>query len=627
MSGIVGVYNRNQQNAVTQTIESMLESLQHRGGDGCGSWQSGPVAFGHTMLHTTNESVHESLPFYDAAHGLCITGDIRIDNRSELIDELRISQQKGHVLSDSQLFLKAYHQWKYQCFNRIIGDFSAAIWDSRSRQLVCVRDYIGIKPLYYHASEKIFILSNEIRPLIATNLFYCSPNEAVVAEYLTAQFVNKDETLIREIRRLPPAHYLVVTEDTIDLTRYWKPEPFCRLQYGREEDYFSHLRELFTKAVSARLRSHLPVCAELSGGMDSSFVVGTALSQMGETRDSFHVFSETFDGLTCDEQYYVKAFAKKHDLLVSYVDGGTFFPRDYENEVRQSLQPPAPPNLVNGAAIRKAMRDRGARVYLSGIGGDEWFSGESYPFWDLLRHQQYRELMRRANLTPLQLGNVPWRMLAADLCWPLIPKRIKHWLLRLRANRREYPDWLPHLFLEKTDIQRRKLSVDQRAENRYLSKTGMLNVFEDGEVPYVLEMNDIFSAQFSMEGRHPFLDKRVVEFALSLPEHLRMREGLSKYILRRAGERLLPEEIKSRRGKAEFSQLFYNQFSSADYLGKSKNMLIAQYGWLREKEYLEAVRENNRYFTDNPYDSYPDVWPLWYAFAVNQWCECFLKKE
>ena len=167
MSGIAGAYYSFDGRPVEKTdIEKMLNIIVHRGPDGSRIWTDGPIGFGHRMLWTTPESLNEKLPFSNKTEELSITADARIDNRDELISTFDLPGRSRQTIADSELILTAFEKWGEGCPERLLGDFSFAIWDSRKNRLFCARDHMGIKPFYYYLSDKLFVFASEIKALL-----------------------------------------------------------------------------------------------------------------------------------------------------------------------------------------------------------------------------------------------------------------------------------------------------------------------------------------------------------------------------------------------------------------------------------------------------------------------------
>ncbi|MBF6568636.1 MAG: asparagine synthetase B, partial [Candidatus Binataceae bacterium] len=206
MSGIAAIFDRDFAPIDRAEIDRMLAAIAHRGPDGSNSWARGPVALGHAAFRTTPESLHEVQPLFDEPSGICLTLDGRIDNRDELGDALRANGARLTADSDAEMVLRAYQLWGEDCAIRLIGDFALVIWDERNRIIFAARDAIGVRPLYYHCDSRRFVAGSEPREIVEGARLAREPNEGWIAEYLNGGLITRDETPLRGVMALPPAH-------------------------------------------------------------------------------------------------------------------------------------------------------------------------------------------------------------------------------------------------------------------------------------------------------------------------------------------------------------------------------------------------------------------------------------
>jgi len=274
MSAITGIFYRDGRDVGPDQIKKMNKTLLYRGKDGSAVWVDGSVAFGHQMLHTTNESIHEKLPFKDESSGLLITSDARIDNREELAPKLKLQNSKD--VPDSFFILKAYQKWGEKCPEKLLGDFAFAIWDTENEKLFCARDHMGVKPFYYYLSDNAFFFATEIKALLTNLEVKYSLNEIKVAYFLSDINHDREITFYENILRLPAANALEVNFDTFKLEKYWELDPNKRIVLKSESEYSNSFLEIFNNAVKCRLRSAFPLGSLLSGGLDSSSIVCAA---------------------------------------------------------------------------------------------------------------------------------------------------------------------------------------------------------------------------------------------------------------------------------------------------------------------------------------------------------------
>ena len=321
MSGIAGIYYLDGRPVERTDVERMVDSIAHRGPDGSGVWTDGSVGFGHRMLWTTPESLHEKLPLTNKTGDLTITADARIDNRDELFSTLNFNGRPRETITDSEIILAAYEKWGEKCPEKLLGDFSFAIWDKRKQIVYCARDPIGIKPFYYYFKEGKFRWSSEPKAIFEDNTIPKEPNLPLICLYLLNRFDEREETLYKDVYRLPPSHFMVLENGQLRKGQYWDIDPNYSIRYKTDEEYAEHFLSLFKEAVKVRLRSHGPVGALLSGGLDSSSIVCTAQKLYQEKsipNNGFETFSIIFDTFPCDERVYINEVVRKWDVKANY---------------------------------------------------------------------------------------------------------------------------------------------------------------------------------------------------------------------------------------------------------------------------------------------------------------------
>ena len=618
MSGFVGLWNLDGQPVDRRLLERMTTSIAHRGPDGTGYWVNRSVGLGHRMLHTTPESLHETQPFLDESAGAALVFDGRIDNREELAAQLR---GKGIVLrtdTDAELVLKAYECWGPDCPKRLLGDFAFVIWDGRNRQLFCARDPMGSKPFYYYRNHRIFLCASEIVSIIEHPAVGREVNEGMVGEYLASQITSHEDTLYRGVFRLPPAHSLSVKPDGLSKVRYWDIDLARTISYKHDRDYADHFRELFRESVRCRLRSHGPVGSYLSGGLDSSSIVGVAQSLYREGRaagSSLETFSLVFPGLSCDESTYIEDVVQmwnipSHSLTPNVQDGAVFAER-----VRQSQDFPGYPNGTMGNSLRALAQDKGFKVLFTGIGGDEWLTGSLYHAADLLRGLRVVTMLRRIGL---DTGNSDPRDIArAGLEFairPLLPVALRRVLKRV-LKRDGVPSWINRDFARRIDLaERLQASAPQR---RFISlaQADIYSGLQSGWWSHTAEIEECAVSRFGLEERHPLSDQRIVEFALAIPEGQRWRGDQPKFILRQAMSDLLPSSVRQRLTKAEFSPVLLQTFESLGGIHFFDSLQTSAMGWTNEKEvrriYLRSVCADPTL--------QESMWPMWMLAGVELW--------
>lgn len=559
MSGIAGIYYLDGRPVERTDVERMVDSIAHRGPDGSGVWTDGPIGLGHRMLWTTPESLHEKLPLTNKTGDLTITADARIDNRDELFSTLNFNGRPRNTITDSELILAAYEKWGEKCPEKLLGDFSFAIYDKRKQIVYCARDPIGIKPFYYYFKEEKFRWSSEPKAIFEDNTIPKEPNLPLICLYLLNRFDEREETLYKDVYRLPGSHYMVLQNGHLRKGQYWDIDPNYSIRYKTDEEYAEHFQSLFKEAVKVRLRSHGPVGALLSGGLDSSSVVCTAQllhQEKSIPKNGFETFSLIFDKFPCDERLYINEVVNKWNLLANYFKYEDHLSSVDFERTNQYLDVGYFPTLLSyGPALENA-KQTGIRVMLDGIGGDELLAVGPYHLADLLSKGKVRKLMLQLQ-QDVNFFSCSTSSLILDYCIkPLIPRPMKSALREVlkpfRGN--GIPPWINVAYLKKSGFTERLKPVVRGIKFPTYAQKRIYEVLRFGwNVNIALQMIERFMAYFNLESRHPYFDRRIVELLLAVPEEQRWHGKWTKALLRQSMRGILPESLRIRKDKAEFS--------------------------------------------------------------------------
>jgi asparagine synthase (glutamine-hydrolysing) len=604
MSGIMGIYYLDDRSVDREDLGLMLEVLAHRGPDGADIWVNGAIGLGHRMLWTTPESLLEKLPLVDQKSQLAITSDARIDNRDELINILELNNYPPEKITDSQLILAAYEKWGEQCPEHLLGDFAFAIWDGRKHILFCARDHMGVKPFFYHyQAGKIFTFGSQAKAILCLSEVPHQLNEVKVGDYLASIFQDKSSTFYQDIFRLPPASCMTLSPKGMQIRSYWSLDPNRELRLGSEEEYAQALREIFAQAVHCRLRSAFPVGSHLSGGLDSSSVTCMArqlLIQEGSSRP-LHTFSNIFDAVPeCDERPFIEAVTEQGNLIAHYVPGDRLGPlSDLDQIFQYHDEAISGPTHFFAWELNEATQKEGVRIVLDGFDGDNTISHGGGYFTELISKGQWSTLTEEVNEIHQLSGTSPRNILryyalpylenlarhgqwiaflkaTAQLrkCFnisrrwlflhygfkPLLPQFVRAaWrTLRGHSQQQEDDNWIINRhFIRRIGLEKRIQNLRNSPQNQPLTEreNHWRNV-TSGVLTQGLEILDQYAAAFSLEARHPFMDKRLIEFCLSLPPEQKFHQGWSRYVMRRAMENILPQQIQWRHGKSDLSASF-----------------------------------------------------------------------
>ena len=557
MCGIAGVCRSDQQPVAQAQLEQMAHLLRHRGPDDQGLYQNGPtgLAFRRLAILDLSPAGHQPMTNEDGTLWLVFNGEIY--NYRSLVKELEAA---GHIFrsrSDSEAILHAYEQWGDDCVLHFDGMFAFALWDEARQRLFAARDRFGIKPFYYHTNTERFIFASEIKALLADPATPRRPNDDRLYDYLVYGYLDHTaETMFADIRQLPPAHRLVVRQGQITIQRYWDLDPDQRLDNLSDQAAIGRLRELFFDSVRLHLQSDVPIGTCLSGGLDSSAIVcaiarlldaeGVDRAMLGERQ---RTFTASFDDPAFDERRFAREVIAQTGAQAYFA-----FPRAEElgallpDLIWRQEEPFGSTSIVAQWCVMQMAGQQGIKVMLDGQGSDEILGGY-HPFFSGL----WANLLRRADFAGLSRTlagfrgrhGVPPRILLTGALGLALPAALRSAIQVGRGRTR--PAWLgpalathPQPWLEMPAPYRDPL---RRQMYQYLTTL---------HLPSLLHYEDRNSMAFSIEARVPFLDHRLVEFAFALPARFMLRDGETKWLLRRALADVLPPAITQRQDKMAF---------------------------------------------------------------------------
>ena len=564
MCGIAGLYqtdNTPLPPEAGQWVEDMTRSMVHRGPDGHGLWQEGPVVLGHRRLSIIELTSAGAQPMQDGA-GLTVTYNGEIYNFADIRAEL---QTLGHVFrtrSDTEVILHAWRQWGQDCVTRFEGMFAFVLWDAKEKTLFCARDRFGKKPFFYTVQQGRFAFASELTALARCPGLSLSVQPATLMRYLAYEYVPTPQCVYQEVHKLPPAHVLLWHDGQMRVSRYWDmPVPEER-QGASEADLCAELYHLLAEAVKKRMVSDVPLGVFLSGGIDSSIVAGLMALQGPRIK----TFSIGFTEASYDESHYARIVAKHyntdhHERILSASQCADILP-----EVLQRLDEPmadasvAPTYLLSGVTREKVT------VALGGDGADELLAGYEHYIgfkaaeWynatpTVLRRSLVEPLVR---LLPASAGYVNPRLAvqtflqgAHSPAW----QRVQTMLTALTPDMQQslWQD-SPAAGVDRAGLAPEKLFAPTREHFEHWSAASGATALDRAFHVYVRQfmLDDILvkvdrcSMMHSLEVRAPFLDKDVAEFVARLPVRYKLHGFKRKYLLKKACAHVLPKEILTR---------------------------------------------------------------------------------
>jgi asparagine synthase (glutamine-hydrolysing) len=525
-------------------VRAMNDALIHRGPDDGGEITHGRAILGMRRLSIVDvEHGHQPMRSADGRFAIVYNGEL-YDYR-----EARVTLEKRGVAlatqSDTEVVLQSYALHGLSCLDSFNGMFAFAIADADDGSLLLVRDQIGIKPLYYyHAADGTLVFSSELGALLRHPGVPRRLDHESLAMLLVDRYVADPYTLFDGVRELPPGHWLRWNDGKVDVRSYYhfEPAPVQRDEAGALEE----LRERLDAATRSQLVADVPVGAFLSGGIDSSTVVAFANRHDAAP---LHTFSVGFAEKAYDESVVARAVAshlgtEHHQLHVEH----NAFDRALLDRVVRHLGQPLEDVSCIPTLLVSDFAGRHVKVVMSGDGGDEFFGGYPYMFWAgriaRTRERVPRWIRRvgRGVLSAVPGGGTGLRRVHKALS--LTEYDLPEMLRRLMAQ--WSPEELPSLLVEPPAELRPvlfravasdpALAPEERAMD-YFAKTRLAGSY--------LRKVDRMSMAASLEVRVPLLDRRVFEYALTLPLSLKVRGGVGKYLLRKAGRPLLPDSVYS----------------------------------------------------------------------------------
>ena len=558
MSAIAGIFRRDGAPVHSYSLEKILAAMPYRAPDGRGTWCATSIGLGHGALGTTAGSTGEKLPFVDQTAGYALTGDLRIDNRHDLLRQLGAHRSNSQSIGDGELILAAFRKWGSEAPVRLRGAFAFAIWDPRRQELFCARDHLGTKPFTYHLTRDLFVFASEAEAVLRAPGVPRRLNEARIADFLVDELEGIDHTssFFLDINRLPPAHYLVVGRDGQRCGSYWRPDSTRELLLSSDEAYVESFRATLNSAVSACSQGQTPVGVMVSGGVDSGAVAAAADSLSRQPDGNSLVTLSAVAGESCLETRCIRETTGGLHSRSLFLELSAFG-RDQQSECCAlfDFSEPFDSHLVMPSLLYEKARNQGVRIVLDGVDGDVVMSAGGMHIAHLLRQGRLLRASREARaLCRVQPGKASWlRSVVGASISAFVPDAVLRRRRSMNAAReyeRDIGSSIVHRdFADRVDLISRLERLDGA---KWFDASGHLRRDQANSLvhPYVavaLERYDRVASRFGIDLRHPLLDLELVELCLSMPWNLKTREGWTKYIVRRALAGELPESVRWRR--------------------------------------------------------------------------------
>lgn len=585
MCGIAGFVRSNGAPADAGLIKRMTDLVQHRGPNGDGHFVQGAVALGHRRLSVLDLSSHGAQPMTGENGRDVIVFNGEIYNYVELREQLQSFGHKFKTGTDTEVILAAYAQWGDDCVTHFNGMWAFAIHDPAQQRIFLSRDRFGVKPLYYCEIDGIFAFGSEIRQLLPLLKSRVAEMELVHAFLVTNGTDMDERSMFKGVRRLPASHnaYFDLTTGKFRTFRYFELARNAELASIGVEDATERLNALLESSIQLRLRSDVKVGTCLSGGMDSSSVAAVAASQYhGLSSSRFSAITAVSEQASNDESHFAQMVVESssldwHRVRPNYDD----FVATLTDVVRAQEEPFGGPSLTMQYFVMKTARQNGITVLLDGQGGDEILLG-------------YEKYYGAFIASSFRSGGVP-EMMSAILATSRnnaklrAANMVKYVLGSLSASARNYYYSRQHRHLRGIDFNfdHIKNFAKSSQDSFALQKLEI----EKTNLPILLRCEDKNSMAHSIEARLPFLDYRMVQFCLSLPDKYKIRNGWSKWILRNAMTNRLPSAVTWRKNKFGFEapdEIWLNRHNAEMQRSVEASPMIRELsgnnlseGWLR----------------------------------------------
>lgn len=544
MSGIFGVFNRNAESVNKDIMTDMLDSMLEWKPDDYGIWINTFIAVGHTMLWNTPESKHEHLPLHKDFYVL--SADARIDNRFELSQQLELPDLPLEMIGDSEFILAAYQKWGENCPKYLLGDFSFVIWDAKQEQLFCVRDHIGIKQFYFYLCDDLFVFGNDIEGLLAHKEVSKLLDDQTIAMFLKGEGIHtKRATFFEKIKKLPPASTLTITRSDVIEKKYWRIEESPLINYNTYDEYVQKLKDLFESAVDVRLRTIYPVVSHLSGGIDSSPIAVLAARKLKKRNQKLYAFNWINVPENNEYEYeswnFSRRISESENIMHKEFDiDSNFIAKQYEERnffTRGTMY------MWKEYAVQDMSKNIGARTILSGWGGDELISNRapnyiSYLFSKRELFGVFKSLLYEKKYLKYSWLKFIKRFLRLFLSTGVIKS------LRTKKSHNNNKQYVNYEFINKEFAEFMNIHQNKAWPRLLGVREKQLALYNYGHLENRIESWALSAFPKKIEYRYPLLDKRIVEFAIGIPEKLFYpQKGIERFLIKSSLIDLLPSDI------------------------------------------------------------------------------------
>ena len=622
MCGIVGFNNKN-----SNKLYKMLESIHHRGPDGSDIFETDNFSLGHVRLSILDLSEQGSQPMHYDNLTMVYNGEVY--NFEEIKQELITLNYTFLSDTDSEVVLKAYHCWGIKAIDKFIGMFAIAFYNSKSSELVLIRDRVGVKPLYYYFNGDEFVFSSELKPIMQYK-DDLKINQDALNEYFQFGYISSNLSIFEDCHKLPAGHYgtFNIKKSSFEIKEYWSILPYFELDKFKktEEQLIDDLEEILIDSFKYRMVSDVPVGVFLSGGIDSSIVAAILQKHHG----NIHTFTIGFNEKKYNEAPYAKEVAdylgtKHTEKILGEKEAKEIFNKfvDIYDE------PFGDKSGIPTTMVCQVAKDAGVKVVLSADGGDEIFCGYDR-YWVTNKLGKKIFSLPKFIRKPLSLA---LNSISERISSKLIPNKKIHNKFILLKEYLSYSNWQEmygstiHMYKKdklKKLLGRNKKKISKSfmvGEKETPMQGMMLWDYHHYMVDDILTKVDRATMSVSIEGREPLLDHRIAEFMAQVPFKYKYKEGTSKYLLKKVLERYIPKEI-TERPKKGFSIPVLEWFKGDWKVLLSENLTKEK---LNEHELINYEYVQDMYMNYKEGNTLNNTNKLWFILVFQLWYKRYMK--
>lgn len=608
---------------------------QHRGPDNQSVWHDDYIAFAHQRLSIIDLSEAANQPFHKHNFAIIFNGEIY--NYKELQNKLKCEKQvEFKTSSDTEVVLEMYIHYGVECLNFFLGMFAFAVYDKNSHELFIVRDHFGIKPLFYTQINGALAFSSELKTLVSVPGFNKTINAKSLVSCLNYIWISGNETMFNGCFKLPPAHYMIYNNDSLKLVKYWDLKDNGVVKTSSNTNSMADdIANTIELSVKRHMVADVPVSCFLSGGLDSS-LISVLAKKSNEHLSTYTIGTDDRDKKAesmPDDEKYADLLAREFEFNHHVIKISPDIIKDLPHMVKCLDEPIGDPAAINTYLICKAAKEKGVKVLLSGMGADEIFFG--------YRRQKATLMALRFNLLPKPLKYLISKVVN------LLPVKISgkgfkfgRWAKRFMSfatmplNQAYMRSYSYYDTSQLKELLNNKYwpgidSINKEHEeifNSKFKKDSINSICNTDINMFMLGLNLTYSDRASMaasvEVRVPFIDRLVISKAMEVPGNLKIKNGESKYILKKAAEKWLPHKIIYR-PKASFGAPIRSWISND--LKEMVDELLSE-SVITKREFVnyavvKKLIENDRNGTeDNAYQIYQ-------LLTLELWCREYIDSK